>query len=139
MDNYKLNERNIQNILSNKNGMVGRDLVRRGRNVKKAAKRFVGVDTKALQKSIYSEVKFGPTAKGVVLYAQVGSSVTRPGETRSYALDHHNGTRRHIIRAKPGKVLAFPSKGRMVFATQVNHPGTRPNLYLVKALPAAGI
>lgn len=126
MARAELNRSEINKILNDPSGMVGRDLVRRGRNVKKAAKRFVGKDTRALHDSINSDIK-----------RSVGGLYVRVGSELPYALDHHNGTRRHIIRAKPGKVLAFPSSGRMVFATQVNHPGTRPNLYLTRALPAA--
>jgi hypothetical protein len=47
---------------------------------------------------------------------------------------HHEGTRRHIIRAPQNKVLKFQRGGQMVYATQVRHPGTKPNPYLREQL-----
>lgn len=46
------------------------------------------------------------------------------------------GTRRHFIRRgkAPGKVLKFNIKGRTVFARWVDHPGTKANDFLTKAL-----
>jgi phage gpG-like protein len=44
------------------------------------------------------------------------------------------GTRPHIIRPKRAKVLAFKDKhGRMIFARQVNHPGSKPYPYMEPA------
>lgn len=47
-----------------------------------------------------------------------------------------NGTRRHFIRRgkAPGKILKFKMGGRTVFARWVNHPGNKPNNFLLKAL-----
>lgn len=44
------------------------------------------------------------------------------------------GTRRHQIRPRTRRVLKFSVKGRTVFARVVNHPGTKPNDFLTKAL-----
>lgn len=46
------------------------------------------------------------------------------------------GTRRHFIRRgkAPGKVLKFNIKGKTVFARWVDHPGTKKNDFLTKAL-----
>jgi len=47
------------------------------------------------------------------------------------------GSKRHIIAAKNVKYLHFISKsGREVFAKRVNHPGTKPNNFLERALAA---
>jgi hypothetical protein len=49
-----------------------------------------------------------------------------------------NGTRPHIIRPRrPGGVLRFEIGGRVVYARYVQHPGTRPNGFLIEALRAA--
>ncbi len=42
----------------------------------------------------------------------------------------------HPIDAKPGGLLVFWSDraGKVVYAKHVDHPGTRPNRFLVKAL-----
>lgn len=42
------------------------------------------------------------------------------------ALTTDQGARPHVIRPKrPGGVLVFPSRGAVVFARSVNHPGNR--------------
>jgi hypothetical protein len=125
---YKLNQDGIAFILNNPNGPVGKDLKRRGRNVKNAAQRFVGVDTGLLRASITMQMSYD--VRG--LKVRVGSKVP-------YALMHHNGTRPHQITASPGKLLRFPSRGRIVMIDRVNHPGTRPNPFLLKALAAAKV
>lgn len=52
-----------------------------------------------------------------------------------------NGTRRHKIRPKrvrgPKARLRFVVGGKVVFAKIVNHPGTKPNNFLLKALREA--
>jgi hypothetical protein len=49
-----------------------------------------------------------------------------------------NGTRPHIIRPRrPEGVLRFTVNGRVVYARYVNHPGTRPNRFLLEALREA--
>lgn len=45
----------------------------------------------------------------------------------------HEGTRPHIIRPKRARVLANRRTGQF-FGRKVNHPGTRPNPYLKRAL-----
>lgn len=45
------------------------------------------------------------------------------------------GTKRHMIYPKrKGGVLKFEIGGRTVFARYVDHPGTKPNNFLLKAL-----
>lgn len=43
------------------------------------------------------------------------------------------GSKPHVIKPKRGKVLAFKKGGKKVFATQVNHPGTKPYKVLHQA------
>ena len=45
-----------------------------------------------------------------------------------------SGTRAHIIRPVRDKVLRFVVGGKVIFAKQVNHPGTKPNPYHLRAL-----
>lgn len=100
-------------------GMVGKHISRLGTRVAIRAKMQVGVRTRKLKASIRSETfeaRRGPMA-------QVGSS-------RDYALLHHEGSKPHTITARRAKVLRFKSKGRIVYAHSVNHPGTKPNRYL---------
>lgn len=44
------------------------------------------------------------------------------------------GSRPHIIRPKNAKVLRFETKGNIVFAKFVNHPGTEPNPFIDRAM-----
>lgn len=87
------------------------------------AKLKVGVRTGTLQRSIHKRHLGNLTGQ----YLWIGSE-------RDHALLHHNGTKRHVITARPGRMLVFRGKGGMVYTTKVNHPGTRPNPYLSSQL-----
>jgi hypothetical protein len=118
----------LDHMLKSRNGMVGRDLMRRSRRVRAAAKAQVGVKTGLLKMSI--EVgSHERTIDGQQFL--VGSSV-------NYALLHHNGTRPHVITAKSGGTLRFARRGAVVYTSRVVHPGTRPNKYLTDNLYLAG-
>lgn len=114
-------------LLKESRGAVGSHLMSRGRLIVTAAKVQVGVKTGRLKKSIqinYQKMPQGPRVK-------IGSNV-------SYALLHHEGSRPHVIVAKPPKMLKFNSKsGKTIFTKSVNHPGTRPNRYLSDHLKIA--
>lgn len=63
----------------------------------------------------------------------------------NYAKYVHGGTRPHKIYPKTKKVLRFASPARssnIIFAASVNHPGTRAQPFLARAIaevaPAAG-
>lgn len=105
----------------NRDGVVGRDLMKRATRVQLAAKAQTGVDTGANKRDITKK-----WIKGV------GSDLAvEVGAARPYSLAHHEGTRPHIIRAKNAKALRYTNAaGDVVFARGVNHPGTRANRYL---------
>jgi hypothetical protein len=107
---------------------VQRDLRRRANSIQRMARRMVGVETGRLRNSIKTEVIPGV---GGVPGIRVGSNV-------SYALLHHEGTRRHVIHPRMRKALRFKIRGRVVYATEVLHPGTRPNHYLTIPLERYG-
>ena len=44
------------------------------------------------------------------------------------------GTKKHIIRPRLKSVLRFEIGGTAVFASEVNHPGTKPNKYHLRTL-----
>lgn len=48
-----------------------------------------------------------------------------------------NGTKPHEIRPRNKKVLRFTVGGTVVYARRVDHPGTKPNPFLWKAMLAA--
>lgn len=49
-----------------------------------------------------------------------------------------NGTKRHDILPVKAKVLRFKIGNTVVYAKRVDHPGTKPNPFLYKAMLAAG-
>ena len=109
----------LDKLLNEPTGPVGRYLARKGAVIKAAARMQVGVKTGALRASInVTHRRAGPGQ-----YIVVGSPL-------NYALLHHEGSRPHLIEAKAGGVLRFPSRGRIVHARRVVHPGTKPNRFL---------
>lgn len=91
--------------------------------IQSAAKAQAGIKTGALKASI--KLIHERTVFGQML--TIGSPL-------SYALVHHEGSRPHVITPKNAKMLRFTSKGRVVYARTVLHPGTRPNRYLADNL-----
>ena len=51
-----------------------------------------------------------------------------------YAGFVRSGTRPHVIRPRNAQALRFEVRGRIIFAKSVNHPGTKPNFFLERAL-----
>ena len=122
---YRLVFRNsaLDRYLNDPRGEVGRYLARKGRRIESAAKAQVGVRTGALRASIHMRHFRDPRSQ----YIKIGSSL-------HYARAHHEGTRPHLIRPKEAKMLRFYSKGQIVFAHMVRHPGTPANRYLTDNL-----
>jgi hypothetical protein len=87
------------------------------------AKRMVGVRTGTLRDSIVGRHLGNYTGQ----YLWIGSE-------RGYALDHHEGTKPHIIKPDTAKVLRFVSKGQVIYTPIVKHPGTKANHYLSRQL-----
>jgi hypothetical protein len=55
----------------------------------------------------------------------------RAGSARAnYALKHHQGFSPYSVRE--GEVMAFPSRGRTVYTTSIDHPGFKGNPFLVQ-------
>lgn len=91
-------------------------------DVKQEAQELVAVKTGALRQSIHEEpVQHNPLI-GRVLVGQ------------KYGRDLEYGTRPRTITPVRAKMLAFSVGGSMVFARSVNHPGTKPQPFLVPAL-----
>ncbi len=98
------------------------------------AMKKVGVRSGKLRSSIRSYHFGNRNGQWLGLYSNV-----------DYARWHHEGTRPHIIRAKPGRVLVFTAKNvqpraskynrkmymfRTVHTPIVYHPGTKANWFL---------
>lgn len=110
-------------LLNNPSGTVGRWLSSLGRDIKRLAKAKVGVRTGALRASIHMRHFRDPRGQ----YITVGSDLR-------YALLHHEGSRPHVITPSRAKLLVFASKGQIIRAHRVAHPGTRANRYLLEPM-----
>ena len=117
----------LDRFLNHPSGHVGRHMNRRGHLVMAAAKRQVGVNTGMLRASIH--MRHSRDTRGQ--YIRIGSSLP-------YARVHHEGSRPHIIRPNSQQVLKFVSKGQIIFAHAVKHPGTKANKYLTDNIRLMG-
>jgi hypothetical protein len=121
---FNLNRGRIASLLRLPGGLVDRNLRRRVQRVQSAAQRLA---PGSMGNGITS--RFDYRADGPV------GIVTSTHPASIYVV---NGTRPHIIRPRRrGGVLRFTIGGRVVYARYVNHPGTRPNDFLLEALRAA--
>lgn len=113
------NKSGLHYTLDSKVGPVGRNIYQRGRSILRGARTQVGVDTGALKASL--RIAHDRDARGG--FIKVGSPL-------NYALMHHEGTKPHIITPNRSQYLVFNKGGRVIYATSVRHPGTKPNRYL---------
>lgn len=105
-------------------GASRRELTEAGRRVVNRAKILAPVDTGRLRSSIRMQP---PRLFSLRPSVTVGSDVF-------YAPFVNDGTRPHQIRPRRAQVLRFTVGGQVVFARVVNHPGTKPNPFLDRAL-----
>jgi hypothetical protein len=110
-------------MLNNPSGDVGRYLAGKGRMIKMAAMAQVGVRTGALRASIH--MRHLRDSRGQ--FVKIGSSL-------NYALAHHEGTKPHLITPNRAQVLRFTRGSTVVYAHAVMHPGTKPNKFLTDNL-----
>ncbi len=85
-----------------------------------------------LRGSVYNDP---PRIAATVVRGKIGSKL-------KYAATVSLGSRPHIIRARRKKTLKFywNRVGRVVYPTQVHHPGRRrPNLYMQRAMKVAAL
>jgi hypothetical protein len=112
-------------------GEVGRWLARKGQEMAAGARAQVGVRTGRLRASIAVSQERVPLGQELRIVADA----VAPGRAGSYALDHHEGTPPHLIRAKGRGALVFPGGRGVAAAKVVHHPGTRANKFLSDQLP----
>jgi hypothetical protein len=118
--NLTIYQEELRKYLNTPSGDLWGYLEIRGDKAVAGAKAMVGVKTGRLQRSIHKKHLGNVTGQ----YLWIGSNI-------HYAYAHHEGTRPHIITAKPEKDLVFRSRSRVLVHTPVvKHPGTRPNPYL---------
>lgn len=124
MATFIRNEAGMRYVLRGEGGPVWNDIQKRTRRAHTFARQQVGKDTRALQRSISYRVSVG--SRGGVTGTVLAD--------HKIATMHHNGTRPHIIMARKAETLRFKSRGKIVYAKVVRHPGTRPNRYLTDSL-----
>lgn len=56
-----------------------------------------------------------------------------------HAIFVHRGTRPHPIDGNPLLVFDWPKAGGTVFLRHVNHPGTKPNKFMLEAARSVGL
>jgi len=113
----------MRQMLRGPGGLVYNEIEKRTRRANTFAKAQVGKDTRELYRSISYRITAGSgNVLGVV------------SANNKIALMHHNGTRPHIIAARRAQTLRFKSRGKIVYAKVVRHPGTRPNKFLTDSL-----
>lgn len=110
--------------------IILRELLVRGERVKQEAVRIVPVKTGNLRDH---------HVKRLVRNDKGEPSMLVGVEQVPYAIFVHEGTSPHSIDARAGGFLVFTGRdGTTVFTKHVDHPGNRPNRWLLRALPAAG-
>ncbi len=136
-----INPTALQKLLTGTNGPVVRDLLRRGNRVKTEAQKLVGVHVPHALDTPRSRRPGTLRDSIVVRLAQGGRNGVSAivGSDDPIALWHHEGTVPHRIVPRNRRFLRFywPRIGAVVYSKGVNHPGTKPNRFLIKALPAA--
>lgn len=121
---FRLDQGRVARLLRLPGGVVDRSLRRRVARVQRAAETLA---PGSMGRGIRSSIRY--EADGPV------GTVTSTHLATIYVV---NGTRPHIIRPRrPNGVLRFTVNGRVVYAKYVNHPGTRPNRFMIEALREA--
>lgn len=125
----------VAQLLRDPNGPMARKLLEDGELVRQEAKRRVGV-YRPRPGGPQRARRPGTLRDSIVkrLADENGALVVFVGSSDPIALIHHEGTQPHEIPGNPWLVFWSDRAKRVVFAKKVNHPGTRPNRYLVDAL-----
>lgn len=129
----------LAEFMRSPSGPVLRDLIEKGERVKLEAQRLVGVSQPdpvprrkprrrpgTLRDSIVKRVADVDGQPAILVIAE-----------DPIAFWHHEGTEPHPIDSRSGGpplVFYWPKIGRVVVTRHVNHPGTKPNRFLVNAL-----
>lgn len=110
------------------NALAGKQMLEVARQVQARAKVLAPVNSGRLRGSI--KIKRGISLRGPkqTVYTNV-----------EYAPYVENGTRPHVIRPRTKKALRFRVGGQFVIVAKVNHPGTRAQPFLSRAVREVGI
>lgn len=122
----------IARLLRSPQGPVVRHLIKRTVRVQERARELAPIKTGKLRASI---VKRGPYDDALGVFMVVVSNL-------NYALFVHEGTKPHPIYARSSPFLVFdwpggPNGPGIYYFRMVNHPGTKANPFLRRALAEA--
>lgn len=120
---FRLDRSRVARLLRLPGGVVDRNLRRRVERVQSAAQRLA---PGSMGQGIRARVDYRSSGPHGVITS------THPATV--YVV---HGTRPHIIRPVRAQVLRFTVGGRVVYASVVHHPGTRPNTFMIQALREA--
>jgi hypothetical protein len=110
----------VENMLHGPDGIVGRYMIGKSQIVQNAAIVQCPKRTGKLSQSIVKRFYDSDVGFTVVIAA-----------LQPYALYVHEGTKAHVIYPKKAKALRwYGADGNPIFATKVNHPGTKANHFL---------
>lgn len=135
---FVVNPVGLAQLLVGPSGPVFRHMIEDGEKVKRAAIQLApvgkadplgrprrdGAAPGNLRNHIVKRVVTG--AKGVTVLVGV--------EHVPYAFWVHEGAQPHVIEGNPLLVFFWPKTGGVVAFPRVNHPGNKPNRFLIRAL-----
>lgn len=129
----------LAEFLRSPNGPVVRRLIEDGEAVKREAQRLVGVyEPPDAYSAAHRKRRPGTLRDSIVkrVVTEGGQPAVLVGSEDPIALIHHEGTVAHTITASRAPMLVFYWRkvGHVVSFHSVNHPGTKPNRFLVNAL-----
>lgn len=135
----KLDPVKLAEVLRGPNGPVVRELLEAGELVKVEAQALVGVyDPPDDYAASARQRKPGTLRDSIVkrFVSEDGAPAVMVGSDDPIALPHHEGTQAHTIAPRSAPLLVFYWRkvGHVVSMRSVNHPGTKPNRFLVNAL-----
>lgn len=110
------------------NALAERNVAEVARQVEARAKALAPVDTGRLRGSIKTTRRLSLRGPQYTVSTNV-----------EYAPYVENGTRPHVIRPRRKKALRFRTAGGVVIVAKVNHPGTRAQPFLSRAVREVGI
>lgn len=133
----RINNEAITFVLFKEEGLVGLDLQKRARRMAHYSRKDAPVGS-AREGRKPGKLKRSIRVSGHKTLPRVGQTIRVGTFNVPYAVYVHEGTRRHKIRARNAKALAFPpslvsmGRGLKIVRREVNHPGNKPNRFLKK-------
>jgi hypothetical protein len=129
-----MNSTALAEVLRGPSGPVYRFMLENGELVKREAQRLCPAGQS--EPGSRSARSPGTLRDSIVKRIREGSEgpIVEVGSSDPVMLWVHEGTQPHTITGSPLLVFFFAKMGRVVAFPRVNHPGNKPNRFLLKAL-----